>query len=217
MIKSFNELKEVKVKITSKPTFKYNNKTQEFEAIKGKEIDTLSWVDCLEALYANGAEKVIYENIQNADGGLLFKDENDCLSIKVFVDIDGDRREIFYPVIDGSKDIKLAKITQSDIYNAKQRAFVKCVALNWGLGLSLWQKNDIEETVVKETKAYSCAVAFRQVVNASAKKLGSVDAMLKKLGGAYKEKDIKALIESATKIDEITAILERVLDDKESR
>lgn len=216
MIKSFNELKEVEVKITKKPKFKYNKRTQEFEEEKGKEIDTFSWVDCLTELHKNGAEKVIYENIENPNGGLLYKDENNCISIKIFVDIDGDRRELIYPVIDGNKDIKLEKVTQSDIYNAKQRAFVKCVALNWGLGLSLWEKNDIEEKIDKEVKEYSVATAFRQIVNTTAKKLGSVEEMLKKLGDNYKEKDIKTLIENAIKIDEITKKLENVIDDKKS-
>ena len=36
------------------------------------------------------------------------------------------------------------KIAQSDIHNATQRAMVKCVATNWGLGLKLWQKEDRE-------------------------------------------------------------------------
>ena len=36
----------------------------------------------------------------------------------------------------------MEKIVQSDVHNATQRAFVKCVAVNWGLGLSLWQKEE---------------------------------------------------------------------------
>ena len=87
MIKNFNELSKVEVPITKKPTFKYNKAKQQLE--KDGEIDTLSWVDCLICLYRNGAEKVTFENVPNENGGLLYKDENNTISIKVFVDIDG--------------------------------------------------------------------------------------------------------------------------------
>lgn len=57
--------------------------------------------------------------------------------VRVYVEVDGDRRELDYPVIDGARDISMDKLVQSDIHNATQRGFVKCVAINWGLGLSV--------------------------------------------------------------------------------
>ncbi len=216
MIKSFKELSEIDVEITKKPTFKYNKAKQEFEEVPGKDIDTIAWVDCLTELYKNGAEKVVFENVPNKDGGLLYKDDNGCIHICVYVEIDGDRREIFYPVIDGSKDIKIDKLTQSDIYNAKQRAFVKCVALNWGLGIKIWKKADPEEMPKAEEKT-SVYEYFRNLVNRACQKLGSVPEMLKHLQGVN-EKQIKALIESAQQIDGIQKTLEKVLEnDKESK
>jgi len=65
--------------------------------------------------------------------------------VRAYVEVDGDRRELDYPVIDGARDISMDKLVQSDIHNATQRGFVKCVAINWGLGLSLWQKEENEE------------------------------------------------------------------------
>lgn len=62
----------------------------------------------------------------------------------MFVEIDENRYELAYPVIDGARDIPIDKITQSDVHNATQRGFVKCVAINTGLGLSLWEKEDRE-------------------------------------------------------------------------
>ena len=202
MLKNFIELSQVDVKITKKPTFKYNKAKQEYEEVKGKEIDTLSWVDCLKALYENG--------------GLLFKDENNALHIKIFVDIDGKRNEILYPLIDGSKDISLAKVTQSDIYNAKQRAFVKCVAVNWGLGINIWTKDNDPESMCKAEEIPSVYEYFRNLVNSASKQLGSVPEMLKHLQGMT-EKKIKDLIASAQQIDGITKILEKVLMDSKTK
>lgn len=214
MIKSFNELSKIEVPITKKPTFKFNKAKQQLE--KDGEIDTLSWVDCLTCLYQNGAEKVLFENVPNENGGLLYKDENNAISIKVFVDIDGDRREIFYPVMDGTKDIAIDKLTQSDIYNAKQRGFVKCVATNWGLGIGLWKKETNPDTVVKEQEE-SLAEQFRTLVNNAVKKCGSVDEMLKHLEG-INEKKIKDLIENAKVIDGIVKTLSKVVEnDKKSK
>ena len=210
MIKNFTELYKIDVPITKKPTFKKDKATQTFVKVEGKDIDTLSWVDCLTCLYENGAEKVIFENIPNENGGLLYKDENNAISIKVFVEIDGDRREIIYPLIDGNKDVAFDKLTQSDIYNAKQRAFVKCVAVNWGLGLKLWKKEDLEKTEKEEEK--SLAEQFRALVNTAVKKLGSIPEMLKHLNGVS-EKKIKELIEEAKTIDGITKTLIKVLED----
>ena len=214
MIKNFIELSKVEVPITKKPTFTYNKAKQTLE--KSGEVDTLSWVDCLICLYENGAEKVTFENIPNEQGGLLFKDENNSLSIKVYVDIDGDRREIFYPLMDGTKDVAMDKVTQSDIYNAKQRGFVKCVAVNFGLGISLWKKEENPDTVIKEEEK-SLAEQFRTLVNSAVKKCGGVNEMLKHLKGVN-EKKIKDLIEEAKEIDGIVKILGKVVEnDKKSK
>lgn len=214
MIKKFNELAEVEVEVTKKPIFKYNKAKQQLE--QDGELDTLSWVDCLKALYQNGAEKVTFENIPNEKGGLLYLDENGCATLKVFVEIDGDRREIYYPLIDGTKNVSLDKVTQSDIYNAKQRAFVKCVAVNWGLGIGLWKKDEDPDGVISEPEI-SLAEQFRTLVNDATKHCGSVPKMLKHLEGVT-EKKIKDLIEQAKVIDGITKILTKVMkDDKEPK
>lgn len=213
MLKKFNELSRVKVEITKKPTFKYNQAKKEYEEVKGKSIDTLSWADCLKGLYENGAENVAFEHVPNPDGGLLYKDENNAIHIKVYVEIDGVRKEILYPVIDGSKNVVLSKLTQSDIYNAKQRAFVKCVAVNWGLGIDLWTNNNNPDDVTKVEENPSVYEYFRNLVNTASKELGSVPEMLKHLQGMT-EKKVKDLIAAAQQIDGITKTLEKVLMDR---
>lgn len=214
MIKPFNELSQVEVPTTPKPIFKYNKKTQSLEET-GK-LDTITWVTCLQKLYENGAEKVTYENVPNPQtGGLLYHDENGCMHILVYVDIDGDRREIFYPLIDGTSVVKADKVTHSDIYNAKQRAFVKCVALNWGLGINVWKKADAEAKVEKEEQPKSVQKDLRNIVNTATKKFGSIPKMLEFIPG-YTEKSVKVLIEESGKIDEITKKLEEALNDNKS-
>lgn len=210
MIKNFNELSKVEVPITKKPTFKFDKARQKM--IQVGELDTLSWADCLSILYQQGAEKVTFENIPNGDG-LLYIDKNGAATIRIYVDIDGERRDIFYPVIDGTKDIKLEEIKQSDIYNAKQRAFVKCVAVNWGLGISLW-KREVEPDSIQPEEKESWAEQFRAIVNEAVKKCGGVPQMLQHLHNIT-EKDIKRFITDLQTIDGITATLGKVLNDKE--
>ena len=209
MIKSFNELSKVEVKATKKPTFKWSKAKQDFEKVG--ELDVVSWVDCLKVLYENGAEKVIFENVLNEKGGLLFVDENKSISIKVFVEIDGDRREIFYPVINGSSDIKADKVSQSDIYNAKQRAFVKCVAVNWGLGISFWERENPDE--VEAPQKESIEELFRGIVNEGIKVCGGVNEMLSHLEGTNRKK-IEDLIANTKTIDGIIKVLTKVIEEK---
>ncbi|MCI8589707.1 MAG: DUF1071 domain-containing protein [Clostridiales bacterium] len=126
----------------------YNLDIDPYISQKGNQkfsCDYVAWSDTLYLLYENGAEKVIYGNLYGPDGHSLFLSADKLPEVHVFVEIDGDRREITYPVIDGSRDVQMDKIAQSDVHNATQRAMVKCVATNWGLGLKLWQKQDRED------------------------------------------------------------------------
>lgn len=141
-IKKFDEMLELDIsKFTSqKPTFKKNKKTGQMEP--AAPLDYLSWADCLALLYRNGAERVEFGNEKSGDNHPVFLLNGGVPFIRVFVSVDGDERVLDYPIIDGSKDITMEHLAQSDVHNATQRAFVKCVAVNWGLGLSLWQKEE---------------------------------------------------------------------------
>ena len=142
-IKNFAELMELDLKehISKKPILKKEGG----EWKKIGELDYLSWPDCLWLLHQNGAEKVVYGNVRSGADHPLFLIDGRAPFVRVYVEVDGDRRELDYPVIDGARDISMDKLVQSDIHNATQRGFVKCVAINWGLGLSLWQKEENEE------------------------------------------------------------------------
>lgn len=147
-LKPFNELVKIDLsgKASKKPIMK---KLAGGGYDKVGELDYLSWADCLAALYENGAGRVLYGNVHNRDDHPLFLLNGGNPFVRVFVVIDGDRRELDYPVIDGSKDIKMDFLAQSDVHNSTQRAFVKCVAINWGLGLSLWMKEEKDTEAMK--------------------------------------------------------------------
>lgn len=142
-IKSFSDLMQLNLKenISKKPILKKEGG----EWKKIGELDYLSWPDCLWLLHQNGAEKVVYGNVRSGADHPLFLIDGRAPFVRVYVEVDGDRRELDYPVIDGARDISMDKLVQSDIHNATQRGFVKCVAINWGLGLSLWQKEEKED------------------------------------------------------------------------
>lgn len=149
-IKPFSELVSLDLSgsTSKKPIYKRDKSTGEYKEV-GK-LDYLNWADCLALLYANGAGRVLFGNVRSSADHPVFLLGGNIPFVRVYVDVDGDRRELDYPVIDGSNDVTMDKLRQSDVHNATQRGFVKCVAINWGLGLSLWQREEKEEAKSKE-------------------------------------------------------------------
>lgn len=149
MLKPFAELYALDIsgEVSQKPVKKKMEDGSWREICK---LDYLSWATVLRLLHEHGAETVRYGNILSAEGHSLHLLSGHLPEVHVWVEIDGARYEITYPVIDGSKDVKMDYIAQSDVHNASQRAFVKCVAVNTGLGLRLWEKEDKEQP--KEVK-----------------------------------------------------------------
>lgn len=144
MVKPFNELAHMDLSehVSKKPVFKKDKASGQYKKVG--ELDYLNWADCLELLHENGAEHVTFGNVRSRDDHPVFLLNGGIPFVRVFVDVDGDRRELDYPIIDGSSNISMDKLTQGDVHNATQRAFVKAVAINWGLGLSFWQKEEKE-------------------------------------------------------------------------
>ncbi len=210
MIKTFNEMMALNLTghISKKPSFKRDKRTGEL--VKVGELEYLNWADCLALLHENGAEKVLFGNERTDAGELLFMNNGVLPFLRVFVEIDGDRRTLDYPLIDGSKDITMEKAVQSDLHNATQRAFVKCVAINWGLGLSLWQKEDADDqkakddqTIVENSNIYAIKTRIERRVTELLKRgmdmsdilasVGMRDAQFKKVMNSYF--DMIALLE----------------------
>lgn len=139
-LKPFNELFKVDLskEVVKRPVKKGSDLT----------LDYLEWANCLKLLYEHGAEKVRYGPVYNENGYPCFYNHNgEAPFVRVWVEIDGERFEEDYPVINGIYVV--ANPNQMDINRAKQRGFVKAVAINTGLGLSLWIK---EEELINTSK-----------------------------------------------------------------
>lgn len=112
------------------------------------KADYLPWSSCLKLLYDNGAEKVTITPLTTESGSSLFmasqtfadKDgrTNRCYEVRVKVDIDGNEYAISYPVMNGINPVRDNLMNQNAVHKAQMRAFVKCVAINTGLGFNLW-------------------------------------------------------------------------------
>lgn len=140
-LKSFNELfaLDISGEVASRPVKRNSNIT----------LDYLEWANCIKLLYQNGAKEVRYGMEKNAKGYPCFYNHNgESPFVSVWVEIDGKRFEEDYPVVNGIYAV--ANPNQLDINRAKQRGFVKAVAINTGLGLDLWIKEEKEMNTNKE-------------------------------------------------------------------
>ena len=140
MLKGWNEMRQLDIS-------KYVKKRD--------TADYLPWASCLKLLYENGAEKVEIVPQLTDDGSSLFMSEqsftdkngnvNRCYEVHVAVHIDGNRYFISYPVMNGINPVRDNLMNQNAVHKAQMRAFVKCVAINTGLGFDLWlDDSDIE-------------------------------------------------------------------------
>lgn len=120
------------------------------------KADYLPWASCLKLLYDNGAERVQVDTLCDRNGSSLFMSEqtftdksggtNRCYEVRVRVHIDDKCYHLSYPVLNGVNAVRDITMNQNAVHKAQMRAFVKCVAINTGLGFSLWMDDaDIEE------------------------------------------------------------------------
>lgn len=137
--------------------------------------DYLPWADCLRLLYENGAEEVRFETCVNDAGSSLFmceqtftdknKATNRCYEVRVKISIDGKQFCLSYPVLNGINAVRDANMNQNAVHKAQMRAFVKCVAINTGLGFNLWCDDaDIESDADDITKHNIWAIKERMQI-----------------------------------------------------
>ena len=113
----------------------------------------LNWAKCIDLLHKHGAEIVHWEPIPDGKTGsslrmveTVFEDKNHitnrCYETRIRVFIDDKTYEMQTPVMNGSNPVKDNSMSQQRVWNSMCRAFVKCVAINTGLGFDLWLKEE---------------------------------------------------------------------------
>lgn len=145
MLKSFNEL--IKVDVT--PYIK-----------KRDGADYISWSTVVVLLHQQGAEKVYFENLVNENGSSLFMSDetftdkngktNRCYEVRVKITVDDDTFTYTYPVLNGINAVRDDLMNQNAVHKATQRALVKAIAIRYGLGFSLWAKDELEDDDVED-------------------------------------------------------------------
>ena len=139
MLKSFNELRKVDVT----PYIKQRD-----------GADYLPWATVVDLLHEHGAEKVFYSPVYNEDGSSLFMSAqtftdtkgnvNRCYEVRIEVTVDDDTFIYSYPLLNGINPVKDNSLNQNVVFKAMARAFVKAIALRYGLGFSLWARDEID-------------------------------------------------------------------------
>ena len=139
------------------------------------KADYLPWAECLKLLYENGAEKVKIIPQTTDNGSSLFMSDqvftdkngatNRCYEVLVAVEIDENRYIISYPVMNGINPVRDNLMNQNAVHKAQMRAFVKCVAINTGLGFDLWRDDsDIENDAEDLSKHSLWAIKDRMQI-----------------------------------------------------
>ena len=110
----------------------------------------------VDLLHEHGAERVWYEAMHNENGSSLFMSEqtftdnkgnlNRCYEVRVKVEVDDDAFTYTNPLLNGINPVKDNSLNQNVVHKAIQRALVKAIAIRYGLGFSLWSKEEIEDT-----------------------------------------------------------------------
>ena len=145
MLKSFAELRKIDVT----PYVK-----------KRDGADYLPWATVVDLLHEHGAQRVFFTPIYNEYGSSLFMSDqtfadkqgniNRCYEVRIEVVVDDDRFIYSYPLLNGINPVKDNSLNQNVVFKAMARAFVKAIAIRYGLGFSLWSKDEIEDTPESE-------------------------------------------------------------------
>ena len=133
--------------------------------------DYLPWSTCLMLLYENGAEKVSIVPLVADNGSSLFMCDreftdkngavNRCYEVRIGVAIDGTHHTMSYPVMNGINPVRDKGMNQNAVHKAQMRAFVKCVAINTGLGFKLWM-DDSDLDTDRDDLTKHCIFAIRE-------------------------------------------------------
>lgn len=138
------------------PSFEELRKVDVSKHVQKRDgADYLNWAVVKQLLHDNGAEKVYFEPVQQANGSSLimcekeFKDSKDnynrVYETRIKVTIDDLVFEIQGPVMNGGNPVKDNSMSQQRLWNSQTRLFVKGVAIYTGLGFDLWSRLEAKE------------------------------------------------------------------------
>lgn len=168
MLKPYDELRKIDVS-------KYTETRDGFRY--------LNWAKCIDLLRENGAERVYFEPIPDEKTGnslrmtdVVFTDSkntNRCYETRIKVVIDDNEYFMQTPVMNGKNPVKDNSMNQNRVWTSMCRAFVKCVAINTGLGFDLWLKEEDARNFENDIPEFDNKVTFDakvDIINNYAKK-----------------------------------------------
>ena len=165
----------------------------------------LPWTKCLSILRDNGHS--VHYHAGPTENHRFNKEGDVTCTVHVDVFIDGERFSIAYPVADGESVV--LNPSAMHIHWAQQRAFVKCVAISTGLGLSLWEKG--EPDLAKEPGSLGMDIVsmFGQLVP----RFGTPEKLMEHLG--FSEKQLCETVKSgsATEQGQVLARIKKEFED----
>lgn len=148
MLKEFMELYNLDIAEDVKERAVTKRIDDEYQQIG--TVKYLPWHKCVKLLYENGALRVRYSTItqEGSKHPLILSGCGKYPFVKVEVRVEDEKDlkifSIDYPVRRGGFNVSMENMKQSNIEDCIQRAFVKCVAINTGLGLKLWESQESE-------------------------------------------------------------------------
>ena len=130
--------------VQKKPTYRKGSDGKLIEMPKDKWLEYIEWSVVWQILNEN-YDYVEFSSRKHPDY------PNTLIIILVIGDDKIDNTyEMNYPIINGN--IPITTPSQLDIHKAELRGFVKAAAKYTGLGLGLWQKDEVQTEAVKEKR-----------------------------------------------------------------
>lgn len=158
----------------------------------------LNWAKCIDLLHENGAEEVRFEPIPDERTGsslrktdVVFTDKNGvanrCYETCIRVIIDKAEYIMQSPVMNGANPVKDNSMSQQRVWNSMCRSFVKCVAINTGLGFDLWLKEEMPpfSAQIPEEEQKPTAAQIKVLKEIAAKHKVNLEYWIKKEGRTW--------------------------------
>lgn len=127
--------------------------------------DYLPWATVVDLLHEHGAQKVFFSPVYNENGSSLFMSDqtftdksgniNRCYEVRITITVDDDEFVYSYPLLNGINPVKDNCLNQNVVFKAMARAFVKAIALRYGLGFSLWSKEETDNSESEDLSKHS--------------------------------------------------------------